>query len=826
MVSPLIVVICVAVVIGGIASGVFYVRKGRESPSLPSAAPIGEQISQKDFEEINSMYKSRLRLLRKEVDNTVDQMKEKDDLMMRLRKDRELCETLLTETSVVTSRVSEWEACAESSFREVLRLSGASLQSPLYSEEYNRAIHDGNMRMRSASDLEVNDRRLVVSEVYAKTNDMLEGMLATKDLSGREALTSSSEKLRSAVGKFTDCAQELVAGQIDLRTLVGRHRAEVTARGLETTECEKILSASQDSLIRVEDVRRFSECVLRIVMGNIFPETLDPKGDITEMIDRFDSLIHTEQKTKRESMTRATTINDRIVSTLSEQYDAVQGDRGMSKSISMDIVRQRERSSQMRERIAQTDARVREEEGTVARKRASMNRMLSKNDEIDHSITETESALRRNNALRKRIETNPDLNATIDQVQSELRSRGEIKGLRKNLLDEFDSEATILKEKRVTFSDQKEAVSTLQNSLLHDEARLKRAIRDLEGTKTQGALSTRHPPAHYSKNDGAIEDNLQKLDSLKDKIESRTSERSPSRSVIKTRTTHRPVPNANYDLSTIAKDHLSLLADLVNSVLAFFEQPELESVKDESLDALLERFDRPPFALQTHLKKTRRHPKDVPVFQMGYHIADARVLFTTQVANDAADNVIPIVSLHLRLREESRTVLRNTFTGETRDVSSSKKNWAIPRFENNPFTAIRAFVESELSEQITRANQTLRAPSREGGSVGGGRVDELVPLLRFYLTSRVIPIYLVKSMRFVYYKRHWHRRDRYVVDYSAMILFTILLMGLRMERLALVYMVDSLISMGMFVVTKNRDSFLIPYFVLVDLFIGINGLSV
>jgi hypothetical protein len=772
---------------------------------------MGEQISKKDFEEINSMYKSRLRVLRGEVDSAIEHMQEKDDLLNRLRRDREVCESLVEETSTVTSRVSEWEICAESSFREILRLSGEVLQSPAYSDEHNQAIHDGNMRIRAASDLGLKERRLVVSEVYANLNEILEGMLATKDLPGRDALDASSEKLRFAVGKFTDCARELDLGKNELRALVGRHRAELTARGLEAVECEQAIT--------VEEVRRFSECVLRILMGNIFPNHLDPKREIREMIDHLDTLIKTEQKTKRASISRATTINDRIVSTLSEQYDAAQGDRAISKSIEMDIARQRERSSQMRERIAQTEERARDDADTVARKRASVNRLINKSTEIDEAIVETESALKRNRSLRRQIDNDPDLNSTVDQIRTELRSRGEIKELRKNLLEEFDSEANTLKEKRVTFSDQKELASTLHRSLRKDEDRLKSALRDLKERRTKAL--PRHPPSNYTKDDDAVEANVQQLDLLKRKVESRTLQRSPS---IKTRVTPRHVPNAHYDLSAIAKENLPRLTELVNMVLKFFDQPELESVKEESLEALLERFDRPPFALQTHLKKTRRHPKDVPVFQMGYHIADARVLFTTKVASDAADNIIPVVSLHLRASESPRKILRNAFTGETREIVSSKNNWRTPRFESNPSTAIRAYVESELSEHIARANRTLRPPS--SAFHGGGGVDKLIPLVRFYLTRRAIPIYLLKAMRFVHHKRNWHRRDRYVVDYSVMILLTIVLMGLRMERLALVYILDSLISLGIFVFTKDRKALLIPYFLVPDLVIGINGPSV
>jgi hypothetical protein len=817
MVSPLIVVLCVLLVVGGLATGVFYVRKGGDSSSIPPSPSTGEQISKRDFEEINSMYKSRLRVLRGEVDSAIEHMQEKDDILNRLRRDREVCESLVKETSTVTSRVSEWETCAESSFREILRFSGEPLQSPAYSEEYNQAIHDGNMRIRAASDLGLKERRLVVSEVYANLNEMLEGMLASKDLSGREALDASSEKLRSVVGKFTDCAQELDLGQNELRALVGRHRAELTARGLKGVECESTVPPSENRSITVEEVRRFSDCVLRIIMGDILPGSLDPKREIGEMIDHLDTLIKTEQKTKRASISRANTINDRIVSTLSEQYEAVQGDRTVSKSIEMDIARQRERSSQMRDRIAQTDDRAREEADDRVRKRGSMNRLMNKSTDIDEAIADTESALERNRSLRRQIENDSDLNSTANQVQTELRSRGEIKELKKNLLEEFDSEANVLKEKRVTFTDQKEVASTLHNSLRKDEDRLKSALRDLKARRTKAL--PRHPPSHYTSGHDAVEENVQKLELLKRKVESRTLQRSPS---IKTVVTPRPVPNANYDLSAIAKEHLPPLIELVNIVLKFFGQPELESVKEESLEALLERFDRPPFALQTHLKKTRRHPKDVPVFQMGYHIADARVLFTTKVASGAADNILPVVSLHLRASEPSRKILRNAFTGESRELSASKKSWSTPRFESNPSTAIRAYVDSELSEHIARANRTLRPPSMEGG----GRADKLSPLLRFYVTRRVIPIYLLKAIRFVHHKRNWHRRDRYVVDYSVMIFLTIVLMGLRMDRLALVYIVDSLISMGVFAATKNRRALLMPYFLLPDLVIEVNDPSV
>lgn len=813
----MIVILCVVLVVGGLATGVFYVRKGGPPSPTPASPSMGEQISKKDFQEINSMYKSRLRVLRGEVDDAIEHMQEKDDLLNRLRRDREVCEVLLKETSTVTSRVSEWETCAESSFREILMFSGEPLQSPAYSEEYNQAIHDGNMRIRAASDLGLKERRLVVSEVYANLNEMLEEMLATKDLSGRDALDASSDKLRSVVGKFTDCAQELDLGQSELRALVGRHRAELTARGLEAVECESALRPSENQAITVEEVRRFSECVLRIIMGNIFPGSLDSKRELGEMIDHLDTLIKTEQKTKRASISRATTINDRIVSTLSEQYDAAQGDRTISKSIEMDIARQRERSSQMRERIAQTEERVREEADTLARKKASMNRLMSKSTDIDEAIAQTESALKRNGSLRRQVENDPDLNSTVDQVQTELRSRGEIKELRKNLLEEFDSEANMLKEKRVTFSDQKELASTVHSSLRKDQDRLKSALRDLKERKSKAL--PRYPPSHYTKEDAAVEANVQKIDLLKRRVESRTLPRSPS---IKKVVTPRPVPNANYDLSAIAKEHLPQLTELVNLVLKSFEQPELDLVKEESLEALLERFDRPPFALQTHLKKTRRHPKDVPVFQMGYHIADARVLFSTKVANDAADNILPVVSLHLRASEPSRKILRNTFTGEHRELSPSKKSWRTPRFESNPSTAIRAYVDGELSEHIARANGALRPASMEGGAP----VHKLSPLLRMYFTRRMIPMYLLKTMRFVHHKRNWHRRDRYVVDYSVMIFLTIVLMGLRMERFALVYILDSLMSMGIFAATKNRRALMIPYFLLPDLVIEATDLSV
>lgn len=823
MVSPLIVIVCVILLVSGIGAGAFYFRKGGETPPISLSKVTEDQISKKDFEEINSMYKSRLRVLRKEVDTAVEQMQHKDDLLIRLRRDRELCESLIADTSAVTSRVTEWETCAESAFQDILRLSGAPLQSPEYSEEYNDAIHTHNMRMRAASDLGVKERRLVVSEVYANTNEMLEEMLANKDLRGRAKLSASSDKLRLAVGKFKDCAHELDLGERDIRALIGRHRSELVARGLEAPTCEGMLPPSQSSTIRVEDVRRFSDCVLRMVMRNIFPNNLQGNGDVGAMMKHLDNVISTEQSTKRASVARANTINDRIVSTLSDQYDAVQGNRNMSKSIEMDIARQRERSSQMRDRIAQTEERAREKADIEERKKRSMSSLTKRSSDIREGVRDAESALSRNRTLRDQIRESTDLRFTADEVQAELDSRREMRGLRKNLLDEFDSEVDTLKEKRVTFSDDKQLASTLDTALREDEQRLKTVLEDLKDSKTKGSNPAKKPDSEYAKENHQIEEHERKLQKLETEIELRNSQRPPSIPVTKRRVAPRPVPNAMYDLAEISTAHLPSLTELVDFVMKFFEQSPVDPVTDDTFEAFVERFDRAPFVLQSHLKKSRRHPKDVPIFMMCYHIAENRVRFTLDVANGLADNVLPIATLHVRAGEAPSKRLRNTFAGKTHEISASAKGWKNRSFESNVITAIRGFAEKDLAGEIARVNGSLVPPS--ASVVSGGGIEErlLIPLIRRYLLRRVVPIYSVKWLRFVYHKRNWHRRDRHVMDYSATVLITIVLMGLRMETLAFVFLLDSLISTGIFVMTKKRDSLLIPYFVLPDLFIGLNG---
>lgn len=416
MTSLIIIIVCILFVLGGIAGGVWYRRSSNSVKNTPVMSVAGRQavptnhISKKNFQEIDGMYKARLRVLRGEVDTAMTQMHENDKYLKSLLTDHEICNRLREETTSVTTRVAQFEQCASMTFKEVLRASGAPMQISSEDEEwksYNARVHEANMRLRSVSDRPFDDRLLVVSEIQAQMNDVYEQVARSEhpDVSSeRERLNKASEHLRLTVGKFVDCVQDLRIGQEDMRVLVNKIRTEVNTRGLKSEVCDQILTPA----MRVDEVARFSNCALRLLLNHILPEDLKQAKDVGSMMTHFDDIIQKQQTARRGTMSRANTINDKIVTTLTEHYDAVKEDPTLTKTLERDIARQREMSTQMRERIVKT---------------------------IDRDQKRLE--------LRAAPPKEPSKESTnvANKVQFDLDPRSEFKSVRKDLLQDFDRKA-------------------------------------------------------------------------------------------------------------------------------------------------------------------------------------------------------------------------------------------------------------------------------------------------------------------------------------------------------------------------------------------------
>ena len=746
MASLLIIVVCILFVLGGIAGGVWY--RGRPNSSVsntsaslapPQAAPANH-ISKKNFQEIDGMYKSRLRVLRGEVDAAMTQMYENDKHLKSLLRDHEICNRLRDETASVTTRVAQFEQCANMTFKEALRASGAPMQISSEDEEwktYNDRVHEANMRLRSVSDRPFDDRLLVVSETQAQMNDLYEQVLRSEhpDVSKeRERLNQASEDLRLTVGKFVDCVQDLRIGQEELRVLVNKHRTEINTRGLNSEACDRILTPA----MRVDEVTRFSNCALRLLLNHILPEDLKQAKDVNSMMTHLDHVIETQQTERRGTMTRANTINDKIVSTLTEHYDAVKENPALTKTLERDIARQQEMSVQMRERIVRT---------------------------IDRD--------------QKRLESRasvPSINDATNKVQFDLDPRSEFKSVQKDLLQDFDRKAD----------------------------------------SSNKRLDTQH--AHLSKD---ILTNTETSNDLRENVASLTRlqtriDRRPKSDEVKPilKNTVKPRPTVEYDLSEVGREHLEYLREVTNLVMRKFEQPSYEPKEFATFEEAIAQFDNPYFTLLNHLSKGKRHTKDVLIWQMSFDIAKDSVRFSNNPSGfSSGDNVIPMVGLYLSMRKvHSKASLINKYSEETFETESV--------FESNPTTAIQTLVETELSSELERVNESIRsrkggAPPQRGGEV---RIAKAGALVARYLQRRAAPMYVWKWWRSVYHKRNQYRKDRYLLDYCLTVLVTLLLLGLRMDHLGFSFMIDSLLSLGLMLYTNNRTVLLLPYFVLPDVF--------
>lgn len=732
MTSLIVIIVCILFVLGGIVGGVWYRRSSNSANNTSTSAARRQavstnHISKKNFEEIDGMYKARLRVLRGEVDAAMTQMHDNDTYLKSLLRDHEMCNRLREETASVTTRVAQLEQCASMTFKEVLRASGAPMQISSEDEEwksYNDRVHEANMRLRSVSDGPFDDRLLLVSETQAQMNDVYEQVLRSEhpDVSKERArLSKASEHLRLTVGKFVDCVQDLRMGQEDVRVLVNKLRTELNTRGLKSEVCDRILT----SAMRVDEVTRFSNCALRLLLNHILPQDLKQAKDVNSMMIQFDDVIEKQQTERRGTMSRANTINDKIVTTLTEHYDAVKEDPALTKTLERDIARQREMSTQMRERIVQT---------------------------IDRD--------------QKRLEST--------KVQFDLDPRSEFRSVRKDLLRDFHRKA-----------DSPNKRSDTQNT------NLSKGI--LTNTETSNDLR----------------ENVESLTRLQTRIE-HEPKREEVQPILKR--TIKPRPTVEYDLSEVGKEHLEYVREITNLVMRKFEQPPYEPKDFGTFEEAIAQFDNPYFTLLNHLSKGKRRTKDVLVWQMYFDIANDSVRFSKNPSGfTSGDNVIPMVGLYLSTRNaRSKVSLTNTYSEETFETEST--------FEGNPKTAIETLVDTELSSELERVNESIvskkgGAPTQRGGEV---RIAEASALIARYLQRRVAPIYLWKWSRYVYHKRNRYRKDRYVLDYCLTVLVSLFLLGLRMNGLGFSYMIDSLLSLGLMLYTNNRTVLLLPYFVVPD----------
>ena len=199
---------------------------------------------------------------------------------------------------------------------------------------------------------------------------------------------------------------------------------------------------------------------------------------------------------------------------------------------------------------------------------------------------------------------------------------------------------------------------------------------------------------------------------------------------------------------------------------------------------------------------------------MHYRIAEDMLQFSTSSSGfSSGDNVVPIASMYLVTKSVGSSVsIRNTFIEESYHYPAN--------FEINPATALEMFSEGYLSAEIERVNEKIKNSRNTSNSQKGGESAVLGRLLRIltpYVQCRAIPMYAIKSIRYAHHKRNWHRRDCGLLDYCGIVVFTLLLLGARMEEFAFSFLTDSLMSLAVLVQTSNRRALLIPYFLLPDI---------
>ena len=819
MASLLIIIVCVGLIVGGVIGGLVYHRRPTLSDTGSMRFSSSQSSKKRNFEEVDAMYKSRLGILRNEADSEMAEINKQDERLRSLQNERDICEKLRSETRAVTTRVSKWERCVEISFKEVLRTSGSPMR--IDSEEWsehNESVEQANMRLRTISDFPLDDRRLVVSEVSSTIGDLVDFAVRSKGPHAN-SLSKAFEAFRRSVGKFLDCAHELNMVRHDLRLLVNKHRRELSARNLKAESCEEMLTP----VLRTDEVIRFSNCVVRTILAKVLPESLEDKKDLDSMITRFEDLIEQEQTERRGAMVRANTINDRITSTLSEHYDAVKEDRDITKRLERDIVRQREMSTQMRDRIVSTIDRERADMDTHRRQGSSMRRSEDKEDGLRSATEASSSASKSDRTLRRESDDNADMLEMTNRVRSEIAPRADLKDVKKDLLDRFErnsDELTTFRNKSVKFSTPEEISDVLDNVLDKDEKGLASAI---DGMK---AHRSREVPIHegtatqllsHKESLNNLADNLQSLDRLEARMQQESSSTKESPEEISKREI-KPRPKVSYDLANTAREHMPFLKELIGFVTGFFEQPEYRPESSLGFEEALAQFDSPFFVLRSHLGKRKRHPKAHLIFEMHYRIAEDMMQFSTSsIGFSSGDNVVPIASMYLLTKNLGSSVsIRNTFIEESYEDPAN--------FEINPVTALEMLSEGYLSREIERVNNEIKERRNKSDSQKGGEsaiLRKLLPILTAYLQRRAIPIYAIKYIRYAHHKRNWHRRAGRFVDYCGILVFTLLLMGARMEEFALSFLTDSLMSLAVLVRTSNRRALLIPYFLLPDMLCAI-----
>lgn len=204
----------------------------------------------------------------------------------------------------------------------------------------------------------------------------------------------------------------------------------------------------------------------------------------------------------------------------------------------------------------------------------------------------------------------------------------------------------------------------------------------------------------------------------------------------------------------------------------------LRRIRERYADA----FEKGAFRLEEF--PTDEDPNRIVVFVAYLDLASKKIR-VDRPRSSQADNLAPIARLAIQ------------------DTPTTEAGWYQPTFDSNLRVAVR-----ELQDRVlfSNSNESL---SQQGGSSSGNNA---------YVQTRVIPLGVLKLLRYRFYRKHKSNSKRYVMDACVSTLVFLLLLGGRAVDFAFAFLWDTTMSLGTIMWTNDPRFAAVPYFVAYDVF--------
>jgi DNA repair exonuclease SbcCD ATPase subunit len=130
--------------------------------------------------------------------------------------------------------------------------------------------------------------------------------------------------------------------------------------------------------------------------------------------------------------------------------------------------------------------------------------------------------------------------------------------------------------------------------------------------------------------------------------------------------------------------------------------------------------------------------------------------------------------------------------------------------------AAQTQAETDYNKQLSELETDFRGGEDEylynivNNQIGGYDHYEL----RQYISNVFVPMYSIKFLRFKYYDKFKNSEKKYLNDYIANILLSLVFKGLNLEELFGSHMIDTIITFVLHYMCKNNNILLPPYFMM------------